>query len=376
MNKNGLILILAIFFVNCNNNSNNNGLSNSNLEEDEFVLKGNISTCKECIISIAYDGINGPVNDSIKANEGWFEFSGQLAEPQLVELAYSSDKSINIFLANREFSEIEIDALDQSYTVKKGQTPSDYLRYKEITSSLDLEIQKTDEQYGKALESGDVATNSLEALIHGLQEKKQEMVKNFVIANPSSQVGVYAIITTYYSRFNVDWLEEALMSLDTTIQKQKDWIYLNREVLGPAKATEVGKKPPQFDMIDIEGKRLNLDEFKGKVVLIDFWASWCVPCRVKNKELVDIYTKYKNRGFEIIGISLDGKEENWRSASLKDNISWVNFCDLKAFSNKAAASYGIKAIPSSFLLDQQGIVIGKNLERNKLIEKLDEYLAL
>ncbi len=369
-----IILSLLMIGVGCKNDKQPiNTSKNSVISKDSFNLSGTIYDCENCMLSIKYESARGDEIDSFKVANNKFKFKGKLSEPQLVELIYTPKKSIELFLANGEFSRITIS--EQSYKVVAGKTPQEYLNYKNATSYLDEEMLRIDEKYKSAQEANNkTAMDSLKNLIDNLRTKKQESVKDFITENPSSQVGVYALITTYYGDFNTQWLEQALMALDTTIHTQHDWKYLRKEVLLPAKATEIGKIPPQFDMKSVTGRQVKLNEFKGKIVLIDFWASWCVPCRAFNKELVNIYSKYEKHGFEIISISLDTKEDNWTLAAEKDKISWTNFCDLKGFSNQAAASYGIKAIPASFLIDQQGHVINKHLKSSEIENILDQYL--
>jgi peroxiredoxin len=135
---------------------------------------------------------------------------------------------------------------------------------------------------------------------------------------------------------------------------------------------QVGEVAPEFTVSDPSGKAISLSSLKGKVVLIDFWASWCMPCRMANPELVEVYKKFQEQGFEIFSISLDSKKEPWVNAIKNDNLLWPNHgSDLKGWENKIAHLYGVDAIPSTFLIDEKGTIIGKDIDEYDLEKKLN-----
>jgi thiol-disulfide isomerase/thioredoxin len=131
-----------------------------------------------------------------------------------------------------------------------------------------------------------------------------------------------------------------------------------------------------FSLPDVNGSSFQLSSMKGKVFLLDFWASWCGPCRFSNKQLVKLYSKYKDKGFEIVSVSLDENEKAWKMAAKKDKIAWLQVNDDKGVQATSAAKWQVDAIPASFLVDKDGNVVAINLEKQELENKIRELLRL
>ena len=134
----------------------------------------------------------------------------------------------------------------------------------------------------------------------------------------------------------------------------------------------VGSPAPEITLPDPEGNIVKLSSLKGSYVLIDFWAAWCGPCRKENPNVVRLYDKYRDKGFEIYGVSLDREKEDWIKAIRDDGLTWTQVSDLKYFQSEAARDYNVNAIPATFLLDKEGHIIGKNLRGKMLEDKLAE----
>jgi len=131
-----------------------------------------------------------------------------------------------------------------------------------------------------------------------------------------------------------------------------------------------------FTVTSLKGDSIKLSSLKGKVVLLDFWASWCVPCRFSNKYLVKLYNKYKDKGLEILGVSLDDEVSDWKKAVAKDKITWMQGIDLGGWDALAAVKWQVDALPSSFLINKKGDVVAINLDRDELEKKIKELLGL
>jgi thiol-disulfide isomerase/thioredoxin len=146
-------------------------------------------------------------------------------------------------------------------------------------------------------------------------------------------------------------------------------------ILAVLKRGSNGQKMIDFKQNQPDGSLVSFSSFKGKYVLVDFWASWCGPCRAENPRVLKAYNKYKDKGFTVLGISIDSKKDKWEKAISEDQMPWIQVSDLKGSKNEIAVYYGIHAIPSNYLVDQNGVIIGRNLRGKDLEDKLEVLLG-
>lgn len=207
-----------------------------------------------------------------------------------------------------------------------------------------------------------------------LDEKYSSIFKEAVKKNISNPVGVHLFKSTYYSN-TLEENEALLKEIPANYQKDESIVRIQK-VIDQQKKTAVGTKYIDFEMKTPDGKAIKLSDFvgKGKVVLIDFWASWCGPCRQEMPNLVDAYKKYKGKNFEIVGVSLDQDGKAWQDAIKKLNITWPQMSDLKYWNCEGAKLYAVNGIPHTVLIDGQGTIIARGLHGEELHKKLAEVL--
>lgn len=183
------------------------------------------------------------------------------------------------------------------------------------------------------------------------------------------------IFTTLEQKKHPDLLRYAnpFLELLDSIQPSSSAVLHQR--VNAATQFSIGGYPPDFMQEDPNGQPLRLSDFKGRYLLLDFWASWCGPCRRENPNVVKLYNKHKDKGFEILGISLDNNKQRWLNAIEKDQLTWPQISDLKGWSNVVAQQYQVTSIPKTFLLDPEGKIIGVNLRGPSLEAKLEEIFS-
>jgi peroxiredoxin/ribulose bisphosphate carboxylase small subunit len=207
------------------------------------------------------------------------------------------------------------------------------------------------------------------------QKDELERLKKFVKDHPDSYTAVY-LVDGLGRNMDLPELEALYASLSSKYKNTRSGKSITTGIEA-RKITAIGKTAPDFTQPDTLGNNVTLSSLRGKYVLVDFWASWCGPCRAENPNLVETFNKYKDKGFTVLGVSLDqpGKKNAWLAAIHKDNLTWTQVSDLKFWDNEVAVLYGVKAIPTNLLLDPQGKIIAKDLRGEDLSKKLAELFG-
>lgn len=203
--------------------------------------------------------------------------------------------------------------------------------------------------------------------INRRNEKQFEFAKN----NPNSYFAMVALSESAGTKVDVKKVEPVFKALKAEFRNTDMGRELEQRIQA-AGTTAVGMQAPEFTQNNVDGKPISLSSLKGKYVLVEFWASWCTPCRAGNPNLVKQYELYKDKGFEIISVSLDNVKDRWVDAIKKDGLPWLQVSDLKGWNNAVGRLYGVRAVPQSFLLDKDGKVIGNTLRDETLNSKLAE----
>jgi peroxiredoxin len=203
--------------------------------------------------------------------------------------------------------------------------------------------------------------------------EQRNFIKDYVTIHPNSNLSPW-LIRVYFAK---DEVKAERASLYATLSEGVKQSYYGKELkkdMDSSHIISIGNVAPDFVQNDPQGKPVRLSDFRGKYLLLDFWASWCVPCRKENPNLVKVYHQFKNKNFEILGISLDSSSVAWLKAVEKDGITWSQVSDLKYWKNEVAQLYGVISIPQNVLLDTNGKIIALNLRGENLGEMLTELL--
>lgn len=251
----------------------------------------------------------------------------------------------------------------------------------QLINDYNAEMKNFSNQSKELFEKYEIAAkNNDETAIQAIESEYEQVEKNqttyqnlFLTKNSNSFVAPYIL---YNNRYNYELNELEDFVNNFNIKEENIYSKLLDEYIAALQRVDIGQPYLDFTQETPEGYLLSLSELvgKSKLILIDFWASWCNPCRKENPNVVAVYNDYHEKGLEIIGVSLDSEKENWINAVEKDGLIWHNVSDLKDWNNEAAKLYGISSIPSNLLLDENGIIIAKNLRGNDLRMKVEEIL--
>lgn len=357
--------IIAIFFAACSS-------------EPHYVINGNIDGADSVTFYIQKREAGNIINiDSAFSKNGSFKIKGGKIEyPQMIQLvAGDTRKRTSFYLENSEITVSgSLDSLFKA-EIKGSKTQDEYQAFVDSNKPLSDKYSEIYSDYQAAVQSGDAAKKEL--IIKQTDSIEKEMInnqKNFVVNNPASYV-TPSILSSVSYYMEADEIETIINKLDTAIAALPQIVSL-KENVAIMKTVSIGQKAPDFTMNDTDGNPVSLSSKVGSgLLLVDFWAGWCGPCRRENPNIVKLYNDFNKKGFDVFGVSLDQTKESWLKAIADDKLTWTHVSDLQYWNNSAAKLYGIKAIPANFLLDENGIIIGRNLMGEELYKKVSEILG-
>lgn len=352
----------------------------SNAGDSTFIIKGKFDKVKKGkIFLLVYYGSKS-FSDSAIIKNGKFNFKGSVPEVANGIISYrkmDGSRNTNYFSFLLEPKTLSITGTGDSLnllTVTGSSINEDDKLFKKRMEYVSKWEETDNNLYSEALKSKNKAVlDSLDEVDFDILKEKRKVTAAFVKDYPNSMRSAMAIADNYAYYAEADEVEPLYNLLSNSIKQTTKGEEI-KKMIDTYHTVAIGKVPPDIIQPAPDGKTVSLSSLKGKYVLVDFWASWCGPCRRENPNVVKIYNQYKDKGFEIFGVSYDNKKDKWEKAIKDDGLTWYHVSDLQGWKNATSDVYGIKAIPSNFILDKDGKIIAKNLFGKKLSDKIAEIL--
>ena len=369
-------VICCVAMISCQNHSSKS--SNTIVKDSTYTITGKIDGVDSGWVYLEHDQSDSHATDSAKIDSGFFTFKGKADAPEYCLLGIPNnghkEYRLGFFVENGQINITgKKDSVDEA-TIIGSLSQDENKKYIASRKFLDEEEIKLRDLYNTVEAKKDPKlTDSLKKIFDLYEKKQKDFIKDYVKQHPSSYVGALQVYRNFLYNPDATELETIYNSLDANIQSS--FVGKNiKSTLDAAKKTAIGNSAPEFSQNDANGKAVSLSSLKGKYVLVDFWASWCGPCRAENPNVVKAFKKFHSKGFDILGVSIDEKKDKWLDAIKKDNLNWHQVSDLRGWKNTVAQLYGVEGIPMNFLIDKDGKIVGKGLRGEDLEKKLGEVL--
>ena len=321
-----------------------------------------------------------PQPKKIPVQNGKFVINGDISEPGPAFLSLAEDlkpkdpSEFKQFVLDKGNITIVVKDKLSTASISGSKANDDVLSYTAGQSPYMAKLTALNEAAERQSQLG-VPLDSIIKMYHpSLKEAGRELIayqKNYIAKNPSAFIS--ALLLPEVSRASYDFFEadSSFSKLDANVRLSPTGKAIS-EYINSEKKTSVGAIAPEFTSADTTGKMLALSSLKGKYVLLDFWAAWCGPCRQENPNVVRAFQKFKDKGFTVLGVSLDRDRKDWLKGVRDDKLTWTHVSELKHFESPTAVLYGVVSIPRNFLLDPKGKIIARDLRGPDLQEKLEE----
>jgi thiol-disulfide isomerase/thioredoxin len=356
------------------------------IAENAYVLKGETGINVPAKVYLVSRNATGEQRDSAVVKNRKFVFKGEVTIPFQATLSVNYDTAtkfsrtlndrIGLFIEQGKITLKSKDSIKNA--VIESPINNDVRKWNETVKPLrtfrtDL-YKRWEEIQSLPDEEKSAKSKMFEAKEDSISNLEQEQAKEFIKANPDSYYALSSLFNSVAGYYPEGDAAQEIFDLFSEKLKATKLGNEIKERIAKWKATSIGSIAPDFVQNDSTDNPVKLSDFRGKYVLIDFWASWCGPCRQENPIVVKAYHAYKDKGFTVLGVSLDNNRKKWIQAIADDKLEWTHVSDSKTFDNEAAVLYGIRAIPSNFLLDKEGKIVAKNLRGEALEQALRKYL--
>lgn len=343
-----------------------------------YVIDAEITGVPDSVriyLQLVRDGELASIDSSLLFGSN-VSFTGTLESPQMVYLKLGESRKIVNFFGENSDIQVKVNADSLEGTKVTGSKVHDeFLGFKAYMSSIDQRQQDLNVAYREASQNGDTQKmDELRAESENIYNDQLDLIYSFISEKKSSYMAPFVI--SRYLVYELDYLglDSLLQQIDPSVHNSMDYIKLSQRV-ETLKNVAVGKTVTDFTLNDPSGNPVALSSFRGKILLIDFWASWCGPCRRENPNVVKLYNDFNDKGFEILGVSFDEDFNRWVGAIEDDQLTWPHVSDLQGWGSAAGKLYGINSIPATVLVDREGVIVAKNLRGDALREKLEEIYA-
>ncbi len=361
----GVLSLAVMAFFSCG--------GNDAATEGKVQITGKIENAPEGLVVLTqYTDSRPKVLDTLEVDsEGAFSYDLEVTTPTFYELNLYGQRAVKLALF-KENVDVTYNFSDPaSLQIEGSEDSKEMLKLEKLMEEYQLTVNKLNEQYYEAMSKNDTETIKriqLDAMT--LESQQAEKVKEMIISMGDSFASL-AAIGLLNPKNDFPFIDELIAKLNTNYPGTSSIMQMKQQ-LDEMRALSVGQVAPDFELPDPSGKMVKLSDLRGKYVLIDFWAAWCKPCRQENPNVVRLYNQYKDKGFEVFGVSLDRTKEDWVKAIADDQLTWTHVSDLKYFNSAAAELYKIEAIPATYMIDPDGKIIARDLRGPSLENKLAE----